>query len=100
MHIPHTYRHKLNTRVPLPLPVSRPTTHPTNSPAYIYACISFIHSRRAEGGPFISDQGPKESSNVQIPSPFQEMIRLSPVRGVNRAIRSHLATLSARLARA
>ena len=32
--------------------------------------------------------------------PHAERISLSVVRGVNRAIRSHLATLSARLARA
>ena len=58
----------------------------------------FLARKVARGSVDRTAYSPKYS--LSFMSHHAERISLSVVRGVNRAIRSHLATLSARLARA
>ena len=62
------------------------------------SCAAFLARKVARGSVDRTAYSPRYSLSFMSHHP--ERISLSVVRGVNRAIRSHLATLSARLARA
>ena len=77
---------------------SQPRTHTRTNKHCRFQALRRLARKVARGSVDRTAYSPKYS--LSFMSHHAERISLSVVRGVNRAIRSHLATLSARLARA